>query len=170
MSTILWISLWTKASPLLRFFFFFFFLDKTNQQKLKGKTQTNNLGSREKNLYVAHKWAPLNNVWRRRHHKRNNELFLSLLHFLKSVPNFRAKNHDATARDVRLQCRRRRLSRSERRRCPRGTRRPAGVARCAILILSLFFLFRVKNVVGEFWLRFVSRGYFFARCGRGRCG
>ena len=32
------------------------------------------------------------------------------------------------------------------------------------------FLFRVKNLWGEFWLRFVSRGYFFARCGGGRCG
>ena len=41
-----------------------------------------------------------------------------------------------------LRCRRRRLSRSERRRCPRDkTRRPAGVARCAILVFSFFFSF-----------------------------
>ena len=105
----------------------------------------------------------------------NNELS-SLFQRKKSVPNFRAKNHDATARDVWLRCRRRRLSRSERRRCPRDkTRRPAGVARCAILVFSFFFSFsfpRKKEFVcvGEFWLRFVSRGYFLARCGGGRRG
>ena len=36
--------------------------------------------------------------------------------------------------------------------------------------LIFFFLFRVKNLWGEFWLRFVSRGYFLARCGGGRRG
>lgn len=137
--------------------------------------QLPNLGSQDKKFFVA-PWASNKMYGVEDTKTRNNELFFPslFLHFptKKSVPNFRAKNHDATARDVRHQCRRRRLSHSERRRCPHGTRRPAGVARCAFLVLSFFFsfLFRVKNLWGEFWLRFVSRGYFFARCGGGRCG